>query len=385
MRIGINTLFLLPGKRAGTLTYVSSLVRALSQVDTENEYILFTNFQNHDVFKTDTKNIRRHLCPYVPENSKLRVLYEQMILPSYVKQFGLDVLHAPGDVPPIMAKCAKVVTLHDMQYIAWYAKYPEYASKAKLLYVKYLYPLGARKSEVVITISENSKRDIVKYLGIAENKVRVIHEASRFSLGTNHIEPDLSIFEKHRITKDYILSVASLLPHKNLNRLIESYALLMNNIEHQIVLTGMNLSGINSIKEMVRKKNIDSDRVIFTGYISEAELIALYKNASLYVLPSLFEGFGLPLLEAMSLGCPVAASARTSIPEVVGDAGVLFEPEDPKAMADAIYSVLFDVNLRDRLVDKGYKREKAFTWKKAARETLVAYSLAHERWKQNMS
>lgn len=385
MRIGINTLFLFPGKRAGTLTYVSSLVHALSQVDTENEYILFTNSQNHDVFKTDAKNIRRHLCPYVPENSILRVLYEQMILPSYAKQFGLDVLHAPGDVPPIMAKCAKVVTLHDMQYKAWYANHPEYASKAKLLYVKYLYPLGARKSEVVITVSENSKKDIVKYLGIAENKVCVVHEASRFSMGTNHIEPDLSIFEKHRITKDYILSVASLLPHKNLNRLIESYALLMNNIEHQIVLTGMNLSGMNSIKEMVRKKNIDSDRVIFTGYISEAELIALYKNASLHVLPSLNEGFGLTLLEAMSLGCPVAASAWTSIPEVVGDAGVLFDPEDPKAMADVIYSVLSDAKLRDRLIDKGYKRDKTFTWEKAARETLEAYSLAYERWKRNMS
>jgi glycosyltransferase involved in cell wall biosynthesis len=385
MRIGINTLFLFPSKRAGTLTYVSNLVRALSQVDTENEYILFTNSQNHDVFKTDAKNFRRHLCPYVPENSMLRVLYEQMILPYYAKQFGLNVLHAPGDVPPIMAKCAKVVTLHDMQYIAWYAHYPQYASKAKLLYVKYLYPLGARKSEVIVTISENSKKDIVKYLGIPENKILVIYEASRFSLGTNQIEPDLNIFNKHRIKKDYILSVASFLPHKNLNRLIESYALLMNNIEHQVVLTGMNLHGMNLVKEMVRKKNVAADRVIFTGYVSEAELIALYQNASLFVLPSLFEGFGLPLLEAMSLGCPVAASSRTSIPEVVGDAGVLFEPEDPKAMADAIYSILSDANLRDRLIDKGYKREKAFTWEKTARETLEAYSLAYERWKQNMS
>lgn len=375
MRIGINTLFLVPNKVGGTETYLRGLVFGLSKIDHDNEYILFTNKENHETFKITADNFSKKLCNVIAENKLFRIFYEQFILPMHIKRLKIDVLHSPGYVLPVKAKCANVVTIHDMQYFY----YPQNFQRARLWYWKYFIPLSTRKANVIITVSHNSKKDIVNLLHIPEEKVIVTYEASKFSTDKfDKIEPDEDVFNKYGIKGDYILSVASLLPHKNLDRLSESFGLLTSKIKHQLVLVGMKGHALNIIREVIKGKNIKQERVILLGYVSDNELVALYRNASLFVLPSFFEGFGIPLVETMSFGCPIAASDRTSIPEVVGDAGILFNPENPEAIAEAIYSVLCDERLKDDLVKKGYERAKMFSWEKMAQETILAYSVAYE-------
>lgn len=366
---------MLPGKVGGTETYLRGLLKGLSKIDIKNQYIIFTNRENHGTFDIKQDNFSEILCDVPAKFRSLRIFWEQVLLPFYIKKHRIDVLHSPGYVSPVWAKCAKVVTIHDMQYFY----YPEYFPKAKLLYWRYLIPLSARNSDLVVTVSNNSKIDIINLLNIPAEKVIITYEASKFFIdGLNNTWSDNNTFCKHNIKRDYILSVASLLPHKNLDKLIEGFGLLANKVEHQLVLVGLKGCALNTIRDAIKKKGIKQDRVLLLGYVSDNELVTLYKKASLFVLPSLFEGFGIPLLEAMSLGCPVAASNRTSIPEVVGDAGVLFNPKDSKEIAQKIYSILYDSKLRDDLIKKGYERAKMFSWEKMAKQTLTAYYKAFE-------
>ena len=374
MRIGVNTLFMLPGKVGGTETYVRGLLYGLSKVDKVNEYILFTNNSNHNSIEISSDRFSKILC-MVSETSRLaRVVYEQLFLPGIAAKHAVDILHSPGYVSPIAGKFAKVVTIHDMQYMY----YPAYFNKAKLAYWKYLLPKSAKKSDVILTVSENSKADIIDFLKIPSNKVFVTYEAAK--LVSNSTEDDVipDITKKFGIYDDYILSVASLLPHKNLNKLIDSFVLLEDKIAHQLVFVGLKRSALNEIKKTAENKLKNPNRIAILGYIPDQDLSAVYKRASLFVLPSLFEGFGIPLLEAMSFGCPVAASNKTSIPEVVGDSAILFDPNSSEQIAEKISDILFDNTLRERLIDKGLQRSKMFSWEKMAEDTIQAYSAAYK-------
>lgn len=213
---------------------------------------------------------------------------------------------------------------------------------------------------------------------ISKNKIFVTYEAPKFCADSGEDDPLPTVMKKYGIRHNYVLSVASLLPHKNLVRLIEAFALLEDKIDHHLVLVGLKGHALDKIKETIRNKLNDPHRVVFLGCVPDKDLVGLYKKASLFVLPSLFEGFGIPLLEAMSLGCPVAASNRTSIPEVVGDAAVLFNPDNPEQVAETILSILSDNMLRDNLIARGHQRAKMFSWEKMAKETIHAYSVAYE-------
>jgi glycosyltransferase involved in cell wall biosynthesis len=365
---------MLPGKVGGTETYVRGLVHAISQVDKKNEYVLFTRDENHRTFEYNSDKFSKILCPVPAKNRLTRVAYEQLFLPKLVVKHGVDVLHYPGYVSPVVGKFGKVVTIHDMQYVY----YPGYFSKTKLLYWKYLLPLSATRSDVILTVSENTKADIANFLNIPKNKIFVTYEAPKFCADSGEDAPLPTVMKKYGIRHNYILSVASLLPHKNLDRLIEAFALLEDKIDHQLVLAGIKGHALDEIRKMIGNKLKQPSRVAILGYISNQDLEAIYKRASLFILPSLFEGFGIPLLEAMSLGCPVAASNKTSIPEVVGDAALLFDPNSANQIAEAIFSVVSDKTCRERLIDRGRQRVKLFSWEKMAGETIDAYSVAYE-------
>jgi glycosyltransferase involved in cell wall biosynthesis len=376
MRIGINTLFLIPQKVGGTETIVRGLIYGLSKIDTENEYVIFTNQENHETFKINTANFTKYLCN-IPARLKLyRIFWEQVVLPAYVKKNKIDLLHSPGYVSPARIHSKTVVTIPDMQY--WY--YPQYFAKSRLWYWKYFIPLSARKADIITTLSNYSKKSIIDLLHVPSDKVVVTYPASKF-IGTNRdaAQSKQAVLDKYGIKNEYILSVASLLPHKNLDRLIESFNLLTGRINQQLILVGLKTQGFDRFHTMLRKKNILSDKILILGYIPEEDLAVLYRSATLFVLPSLFEGFGIPLLEAMSFGCPIAASNRTCIPEIVDNAGVLFNPESTVVIADAIYSVISNQSVREDMVRKGYERVKEFTWEKMALDTLNAYSLAYQQ------
>lgn len=369
MWIGINLLYLLPDKVGGTETYVRELLSNLEVLDNKNRYFIFTNIENDSTFDFKSPNFLKIRCNVSAKNKFLRTLYEQLIFPIIIKKNKIDILHSPGYVTPIFGNCIKITTIHDLQYI----HYPNFFSKIKLWYWKLFIPLSVKYSDVILTVSQSSTDDILNNFNISPNKVFYTHLASRMSkIRSNGKSEILDIFHKYKIEKKYLLSVASLLPHKNIDNLTKAFDRI--SVERQLVLVGGNDGLINDIKSKIVDKIKNLQNIIFTGYLDKSTLKSLYENADLFVLPSLFEGFGIPLLEAMSVGCPVAASDRTSIPEVVGDAAVLFNPEDVDNIVDSIEKVLLDQNLRKELIYKGYNRSTEFSWEKMTKETLDIYN-----------
>ncbi|MBA7627322.1 D-inositol-3-phosphate glycosyltransferase [subsurface metagenome] len=372
MRIGINALFLIPGKVGGSEVYLRNLLRHLAVIDKKNEYILFTNKENSGTFKIDQANFREVLCPIRASFRPVRVLWEQLFLPFQVKKYRIDVLHSPGYTAPVMVPCCSVLTIHDMN--CFY--YPEDFPKLSALFLKMIVLLSAKRSDKIITISRNSKKDIVGMLKIPENKVCVIYEA-----GDGHSYPmfDQNVVReklkgKYGINREFILTVSASHPHKNLHRLLQAYNILHKRyrVKHLLILVGIKGRAQYLLKDLIKELSL-KESIIFTGWVPVEDLSILYSNADLFVFPSLFEGFGIPVLEAMAYGIPVISSNAASMPEVVGDAAILVNPYDIDEMARAMHEVLTDTNLRDKLTKKGLRRSKAFSWEETARRTLKVY------------
>jgi glycosyltransferase involved in cell wall biosynthesis len=372
VRIGINTLYMLPNRVGGSEIYLRGLIYGLSKIDTVNEYILFTSKENHESFKVTENNFSKVLCNVSASSKVKRIVYEQLILPHLINKYAIDVLHSQ-DVTPLNVRCGNVVTILDMQYVY----YPNFLPKIKLWYWKTFVPKSTNNAEIIITISNSSKSDIIKYLDATDDKVYVTYLDSKFHINYYDVIADESVLDKIGHDAKYILYVTSLLPHKNIERLLFAFKKISSLIGYHLVLAGLTGPTLARIKKIIEQLDLKHN-VVLLGYVSDSKLRALYNNASLFVFPSLFEGFGLPLVEAMNSGCPIAASDRTANAEVVGEAGVLFDPENTQAIADAIYSIIFDRTLAENLIDKGHRRAELFSWANMARTTLQAYSKALE-------
>lgn len=379
MRIGINALFLIPGKVGGSEVYLRNLICHLGKIDRQNEYILFANRENSGTFQLSQANFREVLCPIKASFRPARILWEQFILPFQVRKYKIDVLHSPGYTAPFLAFCCSIVTIYDMN--CFY--YPEDFSKLTTFFLKLLVTLSARRSDRIITGSRNSKKDIVQILEISESKISVVYGAA-----SSHSSVPIAIENKVRgklkqrygINKKFILTVSVSHPHKNFYRLIKAYDILYKkyHIDCQLVIVGAKGRAQSILVNLVKKLSLEK-RVIFTGWIPNEHLSSFYSEADLFVLPSLFEGFGIPILEAMAHGTAVVSSNSASLPEVAGRAALLVDPYNIEEIAEAMYKVLIDQNLRKNLIEKGLKRAKEFSWEKAAKETLKVYQEAHRR------
>lgn len=378
MRIGVNALFLIPGKVGGSEVYLRKLLRHLAVIDKKNEYILFTNKENYGTFKIDQANFREILCPIRASFRPVRVLWEQLFLPFQVKKYRIDVLHSPGYTAPLMVPCCSVLTIHDMN--CFY--YPEDFPKLSALFLKMIIPLGAKRSDRIITISRNSKKDIVGMLKIPENKVCVIYEAGE-GHSSRMFDENVArerLRGKYGIDREFILTVSASHPHKNLHRLLQAYSILNKRyrVKHLLILTGIKGRAEHSLKDLTKELSL-KENVIFTGWVPVEDLSILYSNADLFVFPSLFEGFGIPVLEAMVHGTPVVSSNIASLPEIAGKAALLVDPYSVDEIAEAIHRVLIDETLRSTLIKKGLKRASQFSWEKTAIETLSVYKKACKR------
>lgn len=264
---------------------------------------------------------------------------------------------------PRITKSPAVVSVMDLSYI----HFPETFQKKDLYQLTKWTEYSVKKATKVITISQSSKDDIIKYYKIPEKKVKVVH------LGLKDILMDKASKDPSEfgVTKRYILFVGTLQPRKNIARLIEAYSLLSQEVknEHQLVIIGKKGWLYEEILESPKKFIVEED-VIFLDYVTDEDLPMFYKNAKLYVLPSLYEGFGLPILEAMRYGCPVATSNVSSLPEAGGEAAIYFDPQDPKDISNTIQKVLSDSELSKKMIEKGKIHYKKFTWEKAAQEVL---------------
>ncbi|MCI3927146.1 glycosyltransferase family 4 protein [Paenibacillus sp. TRM 82003] len=341
------------------------------EIDRENEYFLFVTAANKSFLTSFRLPSNFHLVEFRFDNDKrlLRTLWQQFALPLQVKKLKLDILHFPAYTGTLFAKCKKVVTVHDIQYV----HYPEYFSTFRRLYLKTFIPLTMKASDLVIAVSEFTKQDIVRCFRIPAEKVVVTYEGVdyNFQKAEGSSEKTNEVLRKYNIPTDipYILSVANYTPHKNIDTLLMAFGKLKReqSFEGKLVLVGNNH---REFDPLIEKLDIGGD-VVMTGFVDDRDLPIVYRSASVYVFPSLFEGFGLPVVEAFHSEVPVVLSDRGSLPEIGGDATELFQAKDPDSLRDAIVKVL--LGDRQGYVDRGKERLSEFDFRKMAVETLEIY------------
>jgi glycosyltransferase involved in cell wall biosynthesis len=372
MKIGINLLYLLPGVVAGTETYAAGLLYGLAEIDWRNEYVVFVNRESESWPLPGAVNFTRVVCPVRAAGRASRYLFEQVRLPRLLAQYHIDVVHSLGYVGPLVAPCPSVVTIHDLNYITLRHTMPG----VKRTVLHFFSIQSARRANHVITVSDFSKREICRTIKLNPGKITVTHEGAMRDGASNSSENWMELTRRYRIREPYVVAFGGRTLHKNIPHLIRAFALVKDGFPHSLVLIGHIPSNVDLATE---SKEI-RDRVTLTGYVPEEHILPLLSHADLFVLPSLYEGFGLPVLEAQQAAVAVACSTAGSLPEVGGDGAIYFDPASVEQIADTIRRCLADATLRSQLILKGRENLARFSWDKTARETLSVYQ---DVFKQN--
>ena len=380
MRIGIDARsVVLKGSGVGSYTY--NLITNLCEVDRKNEYLLFCNsFRNTRGFsilkpaKTANSLLKLRRIP----NDWLNCCWYWLRSPPIESLIGrIDLFHSTGQLLPPQLFGFSIDTIHDLSPI----KYPQYHTPSNVVANRRKYRMASRSAHLIIASSESTKRDIATLLTIPEERVRVVYlgRGDEYRPIENR-ELVESFLKVHDLRTGYLLYLGTIEPRKNLERLVDAYDLLRekHHLPHKLVIAGARGWLCDSLFEKA-EKSIHRDGIVFTNHILSEDLPLLVNGADLFVYPSLYEGFGLPVLEAMACGIPVVTSNVSSIPEVVSDAALLIDPYQVDELSDAIDKVLTDDSLRGKMIEKGLKRAKLFSWKRTARETLKVYEEAVKR------
>jgi len=371
MHVGLNLVFLVPGETGGMEVYARELIAALA---TGRPDLRLTAFVNREAAASGDSWAQVADVVTVPVHARNRVQWvrgEQQLLPGLARKAGVDVLHSLASTAPISGRFRRVVTIHDLHYRV----VPEAHFGVRGLGMRVLVPLAAHRSHRIIAISQSTAADIRRYLRVPPSRVDVIPEGVGASPAGDP-EPEAALRERHGLADRAVaLSVSAKRPHKNLMALLEAVAAIPAQRRPVLVIPGYATPHEQQLRERAQALGIGDD-VRFLGWVSGAELEGLYALASVSVFPSLYEGFGLPVLEAMRRGVPVACSNRSSLPEVAGDAALLFDPEDPRAITAAIERVLRDPAEAERLRSAGREQAARFTWAATARATVASYKRA---------
>lgn len=376
MIIGINALYLLPGQVGGTEVYLRRLLRALQALDATNHYLVYTNAENRGTFELTAPNFREVPLGVRAESRVRRIISEQTLLPRRARLDGVDVLHSPGNTAPVCLHCASVTTLHD---VGWHY-FREDWSWAGWWANRLLIPPMNRRADAVITISESAKDEIMEVLGLAADHVRVIHHGVDGNLVDATADDAAAVTRRLGIEGDYILSVSGTHPHKNLDGLIRIYGGVLDEVEQAPALVLVGVRGTHQARiEQLATAHRGRGRIVLTGWIDDVALSALYRSARLFAFTSLYEGFGFPPLEAMSVGTPVVSSNATALAEIVGDGGILVDAKNEREVVNAIVRVLTDESLRQDLRGRGARRAAQFTWRQTAERTLAELTGAVRR------
>lgn len=355
----------------GNESYATNLIEALAQVDSFNNYTLYvTRPEASERFSDRWPNFTvRSTLPHTP------LIRIPLTLSAELRKNPVDVLHVQFTSPPF-APCPVVVSIHDLSF----EHLPETFHRRSRAQLRFTVRRSARKAARVLALSEHARQDIISTYKIEPELVSAIPLAAPAHFQPVEDERELQrVRHTYGIAGSYILSVGSIQPRKNLPRLVSAYARLRQTMPAsklpQLVIVGRRAWLYGETLKAIEEINSRAP-VIVTGYVPEADLPALYSGAICFVYPSYFEGFGLPPLEAMKCGAPVITGNRTSLPEVVGDAGVLVDPFDIDAIAAAIAKVIDDPDLRSSLRASSLKRAKMFDWRETARQTLEVYRQA---------
>ena len=296
----------------------------------------------------------------------------QMVLPWHLSRLSADICHFTNSVASVWTPCPSVVTIHDATL--WL--YPKYHPRRRILAMRPVIPLGARRAKAIIAVSANTKRDLVRTLNIPEDKVYVIHEAPAPQFQPVASGAALEIVRsRYRLPDHFVLYVGTIEPRKNLTRLLEAFAMLQRDgyASHGLVLAGCQGWAGTSVQNTIERLRLQG-AVRLLGYVSIDDLVALYNLAGALVFPSLYEGFGLPIVEAMACGTPVVMSPNGSLEEIAGGAAELVDPTAAESIALGLRRVLGDSARRAELRDLGLARARQFSWQRAAVETHEVYA-----------
>jgi glycosyltransferase involved in cell wall biosynthesis len=348
MRIGVNALYLIPGGVGGTEIYLRSLLEAIRQVDRDNEWIVFTNRETG----SDLGSSECRPQPVSAANRPARILWEQTRLPAAAARERLDVLFNPGFTAPLICPCPQVTVFHDMQH----KRHPEYFRWFDLPAWRALLFGSACVSDQLIAVSRATRSDLLRYYPLPSSKVSVVEHGV-----------DARMFEiaKQRSPQPYLLCVSTLHPHKNIERLVRVFARWRSQRpEWRLVLAGMRGFHTKPVERLVAELRLN-DAVRITGWVDREELYELYRCAGAFVYPSTFEGFGMPVVEAMAAGLPLACSDIEPLRSVAGGCAVLFDPLSDESMHAAIESLI------ENPPAGGPRRAREFSWEAAAQATLA--------------
>jgi glycosyltransferase involved in cell wall biosynthesis len=357
----------------GIGTYIRNLLRHLSRLDQSTEYVLLCQKEHCGIVSSLGPNFRAVL-----EQAGAYSVREQVSVPFHLRREGADLFHAPHYVLPPLTPCRSVVTIHDCIHL----RFPQYLpSRLGHAYARASLWAATHRASRVLTVSEASKRDILSYFPISADKIDVIYNAidERFNQPPS-AEDVTRVRERYQLNDPFVLYAGNIKPHKNLERLIEAFHMFRRpEFEHvRLLIIGDEISKHATLRRAVHRLNLHK-HVRFLGFVPDPTLAVLYRLAAAFVFPSLYEGFGLPPLEAMASGTPVITSNVSSLPEVVGDAAILIDPYDPEAIADAMRRLLSDPVLRADMSRRGLARARHFSWERSIQRVREIYGevLAH--------
>ena len=360
----------------GIGTYVRNLLRHLSRLDRTTEYVVLCRLDDCFEVQQLGENFRA-----VPQSAPGYSVREQVLIPQDLRRERADLFHSPHYVLSPFTPCKSVVTIHDCIHL----RFPQYLPNQRLgyAYAKSFLWLATHRSNRILTVSEASKRDILEYFNVPPHKIDVIYNGIDERFGNPPADEDVvRVRERYQLDDPFILYAGNIKPHKNLGRLIEAFHVLRASGSEfesvKLVIIGDEIAKYAALRHAVHRHKLHK-HVRFFGFVPARTLAILYRLAAVFVFPSLYEGFGLPPLEAMASGTPVITSNVSSLPEVVGDAAVLIDPLQPEAIADALRRVLSDAGLRADLRLRGLERARHFSWEHSARRVREIYDevLAH--------
>jgi len=354
VRVGVNALYMIPGGVGGTEIYLCEILRALAAIDSANEYFVFTNMETdadlvpqRPNFHWKPQAVHAHIRP-------ARILWEQIVLPIEAARYRLDVLFNPGFTAPVFSPCRQVTVFHDLQH----KRHPEYFRWFDLPFWRLLLWTSAHRSHRLIAVSEATRADLLRFYRIQPERVTVVYHG--VELAFSHLGRSQN--------ETYLLCVSTLHPHKNIPRLIRAFG--RKKRDFRLVLAGMRGFHTKAIEALIAEMELQ-DAVQITGWVSRDDLYELYARARAFIYPSTFEGFGMPVLEALAAGIPTACSDIPPLREVAGDAAFFFDPLNEDAIAAAIEIVMNDAPLREKLSQAGPERARPFTWERSAEQTLA--------------
>ena len=363
MKVIVDLLFIVPGHNRGTQTYVNSLLPELAALP-DVDLVCITNRLNHRYY-AEHLGLQCRVAPVAGSRRPFRILYEQFLMGAAAKKLEGDVLFCPGYLSPVFPTLPTVVVLHDLNF----RDIQEGVPPGRRLIYSLLVPSGVRRASAVITVSSFSKERIAGGLSGADGKIAVVQHGPLAN-------PEIAgadwpaVKAKYGVRSDYFLSISNGDPHKNIRRLAQGFVAAQRRSPggEQLVLVGHRLDA--ELDAWLRREGF-GDAVVATGFVPEAEKLAFLRNGLAYFFPSLYEGFGLPALEAQSCGLPLAASRYGGLPEVCGQGAVYFDAMSVESIADTFLELRDDAELRDILIQAGFANIQRFSWKRAAQETRV--------------